>query len=563
VKLILQKHIYLLAIFTIFLLRINVIVLAQDQTENSDQKENTDYTQQEKLRGSITPERQWWDVKHYDLSVRVMPETKTLAGTNEITFKVIKDSMPMQIDLQKPLEIDSVTMQGQPLEFKRNENVYLVHFPDSLEVGSEHKIKVQYKGQPQASRNPPWSGGVSWQTDDHGKPFIATTAQGIGASIWWPNKDHGYDEPDNGMDIRITVPQDLTAVSNGRLIETEVNAKSQTRTFHWKVTYPINNYCVNCNIGDYIHFSEVYDGENGMLDMDYWVLSGDKERAVKQFKEAPRTIEAFEHWFGPYPFYDDSYKLVQVPYLGMEHQSSVTYGNGFRNGYRGRDLSGTGVGMLFDFIVVHESGHEWFGNNISMKDAADMWIHEGFTNYSENLFVEYHFDEEKAQDYVIGCRRLVQNDRPVIGEYGLNRSGSGDMYYKAGNMLHTMRHIIDDDEKWRYILRGLNKTFWHQTVTTEQVESYINEKSQIDFSRYFDQYLRTTKIPKLIYSVNGKQITCHFENVVDDFAIPVDFIVNGQTLRINVSEKPSSQTIEDPIDSIEVDRNFYVDVEKR
>ena len=518
-------------------------------------------TEQEKLRGSITPQREWWDLLHYDLHVQFFPESKTIAGSNEITFSVTKPNKAMQIDLQKPLEIKSATLDGKPLEYTRNGNVYLLEIADALEVGTKHKVKIEYGGKPVESRRPPWSGGVTWNKDDNDKPFISTTCQGIGASIWWPCKDHGYDEPDQGMDIRYTVPDGLTAVGNGRLIEESANEDDKTQTFHWQVTQPINNYCVNANIGDYVHFSEVFKGEKGDLDMDYWVLKGDKERAVKQFKEAPRTMKAFEHWFGPYPFYEDSYKLVQVPYLGMEHQSSVTYGNGFQNGYRGTDLSDTGVGLLFDFIVVHESGHEWFGNNISMKDAADMWIHESFTNYSENLFVEYHFDEQKAQDYVIGCRGRVQNDRPIIGQYGLNRSGSGDMYYKGGNMLHTMRHIIDDDEKWRDILRGLNKTFWHQTVTTEQVESYINKQSGIDFGKFFDQYLRSTKIPKLVYKIDGNKVTCHFENVVDGFSIPVDFKINGQNKRFDVSGKPGTHEFDEEIKSFEVDRNFYVEVE--
>ena len=519
-------------------------------------------TEQEKLRGSITPEREWWDLTHYDLHVEFFPETKTIAGSNEITFTVSKPNKAMQIDLQPPLEIKSAALDGQELKFNRNGNVYLLEIPNRLEVDSNHKVVIKYAGKPVESRRPPWSGGVTWSSDENGNSFISTTCQGIGASIWWPCKDHGYDEPDEGMDIHYTVPESLTAVGNGRLVESTHDETKQTRSFHWRVTIPINNYCVNCNIGDYVHFSEVFDGEKGKLDMDYWVLRGDKERAVKQFKEAPRTMKAFEYWFGPYPFYEDSYKLVQVPYLGMEHQSSVTYGNGFQNGYRGTDLSDTGVGMLFDFIVVHESGHEWFGNNISMKDAADMWIHEGFTNYSENLFVEFHFDEQKAQDYVIGCRDRVRNDRPIIGEYGLNRSGSGDMYYKAGNMLHTMRHIIDDDKKWREILRGLNKTFWHQVVTTEQVESYINKESGFDFSKFFDQYLRGTKIPKLVYKIEGNKVTCHFENVVEGFAIPVDFQIDGAPVRFDVSEKPTTHTVDDEIKSFEVDRNFYITASK-
>lgn len=519
------------------------------------------FTKQDRLRGSVTPERQWWDLKHYDLAIQVFPDSKTIRGSNRISFTTLARGERMQIDLQQPLKLTRVEHGNRTLDFKREGNVYWISFDEPLENGVDDSIKVFYEGTPVASKNPPWSGGFSWRTDDRGNPFIATSCQGIGASIWWPNKDHGYDEPDNGMDIHVTVPENLAAVSNGRLAGTDHDQTDKTKTFHWKVTNPINNYGVNVNIGNYVNFSEKYQGEFGELDLDYWVLDHQRETAEAHFREAPRTIEAFEHWFGKYPFYEDSYKLVVVPYLGMEHQSSVTYGNGFKNGYRGTDLSATGVGMKFDFIIVHESGHEWFGNNISMKDAADMWIHESFTNYSENLFVEYHFTKKEAEDYVIGCRKRIRNDRPIIGTYGVNNSGSGDMYYKGGNLLHTLRQIVNDDEKWRAILRGLNKEFWHQTVTTEQVETFLSEQSGIDLELFFDQYLRTTKIPVFKYKIDGKKVTYQFENVVDGLSFPVKVKIDGSEVWLTPTEKPQAlQMREAEIESFEVDRNFYIDV---
>ena len=431
-------------------------------------------------------------------------------------------------------------------------------------VGTVSAITVKYSGKPRVAKNPPWSGGVSWQKDKNGSHFIATSCQGIGASVWWPNKDHGYDEPDEGMSIQITVPEDLVAVSNGRLKKKLHDQENQTRTFLWEVTNPINNYGVNMNIGNYVSFSETFSGEGGDLDVDYWVLDHQRETAKKHFKEAPRTLRAFEHWFGQYPFYEDSYKLVVVPYLGMEHQSSVTYGNGFKNGYRGRDLSATGVGLKFDFIIVHESGHEWFGNNISMKDAADMWIHESFTNYSENLFVEYHFTEKEAQDYVLGCRKLVKNDRPIIGEYNVNgRGSSGDMYYKGGNMLHAIRHTINDDNKWRSILRGLNKKFWHQTVGTNEIESYISQESGIDFALFFDQYLRTTKIPVLNYQVDGNRLDYQYQNVVPGYDYPLRVQINGEVVSIKPTEELQTLLRDEAIETFEVDRNFFVNSRAR
>ena len=516
------------------------------------------FSRQDMLRGTVTPERQWWDVQHYKLSLQVMPETKSIRGSNVITFKVVGQPDRMQVDLQQPLEVTRVVHEGQDLSFEREGKVYWVTFPSKLDPSTEHSVEVFYGGRPRQSTRPPWSGGFSWRKDSEGNPFIATTCQGIGASIWWPNKDHGADEPDRGMDIVATVPDGLVAVANGRLVQRSTDAEERTSTFHWRVTNPINNYGVNLNIGNYVSMPSSYDGEGGELDVEYWVLAHQQEQAKKQFVEVPRTLAAFEHWFGKYPFYEDSYKIVVVPYLGMEHQSSVTYGNGFQNGYRGRDLSATGVGMKFDFIVVHESAHEWWGNNISMKDAADMWIHESFANYAENLFVEYHFTQSEAQDYVIGCRKLIRNDTPIIGVYGVNKSGSGDMYYKGGNMLHTMRHMLGDDEKWRKVLRGLNDTFWHKTIGTEEFEAYMNRECGFDYSLVFDQYLRTTKIPVLKWRVEGGAVWASWDNVVAGFEVPVVVSINGTKRRVTIGQKPQRLAFDGKFESFELDRNFYM-----
>ncbi|HET9526787.1 MAG TPA: M1 family metallopeptidase [Pyrinomonadaceae bacterium] len=524
--------------------------------------QSQDVTRQERLRGSITPEREWWDVLHYHLKVEFLPETRRLKGSNTITFKTVKAANKMQVDLQPPLAITKVTHGAAELKFEREGNVYWVMFEKTIPQGTEDKVEVFYEGVPVVSRNPPWVGGITWGRDDLGEHFIVTTCQGIGASIWWPNKDHGADEPDRGMQISVTVPERLTAVANGRLKKTDHDVAAKTKTFHWEVLNPINNYGVNVNIGNYVKLSETYKGKGGVLDMEYWVLAHQKDIAIKWFREVPRTLEAFEHWFGKYPFYEDSYKLVTVSYPGMEHQSSVTYGNWFRNGYLQRDPCGCGVGFKFDFIIVHESAHEWFGNNISMKDTADMWIHEGFANYAENLFVEYHFGKKDAEDYVVGTRRSIRNDQPIIGTYGSNRRGSGDMYPKGGNMLHTVRHLINDDAKWLSILRGLNADFWHQTVTTEQIESYIGKNAGIDLSKVFDQYLRTTNIPLLRYKLNGKTASFHYERVVKGFAMPIRVNINGKEMKITPTETPQTLDFAEEIKTFEVNRNFYIEAER-
>jgi aminopeptidase N len=519
-------------------------------------------SRQETLRGSLTPEREWWDVLHYHLQVEFLLERRRLKGSNTITFKTLKPGNKMQIDLQPPLAITKITHGDSQLKFEREGNVYWVMFEKEIPKGVEDKIEILYEGVPVVSKNPPWVGGVTWGRDDLGEPLIVTTCEGIGASIWWPNKDHGSDEPDRGMQISVTVPENLVAVSNGRLKKTDHDVAAKKKTFHWEVVNPINNYGVNVNIGNYINLTDKYQGKGGVLDIEYWVLPHQKEAALRQFKEVPRMLAAFEHWFGKYPFYEDGYKLVTVQYPGMEHQSSVTYGNWFRNGFMQRDPCACGVGLKFDFIIVHESAHEWFGNNISMKDAADMWVHEGFANYAENLFVEYHFGKKDAEDYVIGTRRGISNDRSIIGTYGANREGSGDMYPKGGNMLHTIRQVINDDAKWLSILRGLSADFWHQTVTTEQIESYISNKAGIDFSKVFDQYLRTTKIPLLKYNVSGKGVTFYYDRVVKGFAMPIRVSLNGKEIQLTPTEVKQTFEFSEEIKTFEVNRNFYIEAAK-
>jgi aminopeptidase N len=510
------------------------------------------------LRGSITPERAWWDLKHYDLTVNIDPVNKSIKGSNKITYEVLADATVLQIDLQEPLQITSITQGGERLTFRREGAVHWVNLIKKQEVGKVEEIRIQYEGIPKEAIRPPWDGGITWQKDSKGLPFVASSNQGIGSSIWWPLKDHPADEVDS-LDMHVTVPKGLMDISNGRLVEIEVG--KDTDTFHWKVVNPINDYGVNINVGDYVHFGEKYEGEKGTLDMDYFVLRENLEKAKVHFQDARRMMQAFEHWFGPYPFYEDGFKLVDAPYLGMEHQSSVTYGNGYQNGYRGRDLSGTGWGMKFDFIIIHEAGHEWFANNITYKDVADMWIHESFTNYSESLYLDYHFGKEAGQAYVRGTRMNIANDIPIIGTYGLNKRGSGDMYYKGGNLLNMIRQILQDDDKWRLILRGLNKKFYHQTVTTEQVESYISTQAGLNLGKVFDQYLRDTRIPIFEYYQQGGEIQYRWTNAVKDFDMPVDVMLDGKAIRLPAKTAWQKLEVSGP-QALVVDPDYYVGVLK-
>ncbi|QRR02221.1 M1 family metallopeptidase [Dyadobacter sandarakinus] len=512
-------------------------------------------TRADTLRGSITPERKWWDLTYYHLRVKPEASDSSLSGSTLIGYKVLEPAQRMQVDLQEPLNIEKVVQDGSELTFTRDGNAFFINLTKKQEPGQSGQIEVFYSGKPRLAKNPPWDGGVQWVPDGQGHTIIATSCQGLGASAWWPCKDHMYDEPDS-MLISITVPKDLMDVSNGQLRSVEEHADG-THTFNWAVRNPINNYGVNMNVANYVSWKEVYKGEKGDLPVAYYVLPQNLEKAKQQFKQAPQMLKAFEHWFGPYPFYEDGYKLVEVPYLGMEHQSSVTYGNHYKQGYLGRDLSNTGWGLKWDFIIIHESGHEWFANNITYKDAADMWIHESFTNYSENLFTEYYFGKQAGSDYVIGTRALIENKLPIIGTYGVNRSGSKDMYYKGGNMLHTIRQIVNDDEKWRQILRGLNETFYHQTVEAAQIEQYISEKSGKDLSGFFNQYLRDTRIPELEYAFGSKGLQYRWTNTVDGFDMPVRVMISGKEQVISPTGKWQALKTKGA-KTLTVDRNYYV-----
>lgn len=518
------------------------------------------FTRADTLRGSITPERAWWNVTYYDLHVSVDPDKQFISGHNTITYQVLEPYQVMQIDLQKPMKIDRIVQDEQDISFTSEGNFHFLKLEKNQVKGEENKISIYFSGKPRVARRPPWDGGFTWTKDSNGNHLIANSNQGIGASVWWPLKDHPSEEPDNGMTISVIAPKDLMDVSNGRL--KEVIDNGDTKTWVWQVVNPINAYGVNVSIGNYVHFGEKYQGEKGELDMNYYVLPENKAKAQEQFKQAPMMIEAFEYWYGPYPFYEDGYKLIEVPYLGMEHQSSVTYGNKYENGYLGEDLSGSGWGLKFDFILIHESAHEWFANSITNHDVADMWVHEGFTCYSENLYLDYHFGKEASSAYVIGLRKNIVNDIPLIGVYGVDSRGSSDIYYKGANILHSVRQLVDNDKKWRKILRGLNETFYHQIVTSKQVENYICKYSGKGLGKFWEQYLRTTMIPKVEYQIDGKQLRYRYVDIVEGFEYPIKAIINGKEKWLYPTSEWQNKRIGKGIDSFKIKEDFYVNSEE-
>jgi len=537
---------------------IGLVALVATAHSASAQRRRGEFTHADTLRGSNGPGRSWWDASFYDLHVAVTPADSSIRGYNAITYRVLKPAKEMQIDLQTPLEADSIVQDGKPLTYRRDGNAFFVSLVASQPASAKKTITVYYHGKPKAAKNPPWDGGFIWRTDSLGNTWVSTANEGLGASVWWPNKDFLADEPDSQR-VAITVPDSMTDVSNGRLRKTIHNADGTT-TFEWFVSEPINNYSIEVNAGHYAHFSELFKGEKGNLTVDFWPLAYHADTARVQFKQALSMLGCFEHWFGPYPWYKDGFKLIEAPHLGMEHQSGVAYGNKYKNGYLGRDLSGTGWGMKWDFIIVHESGHEWFGNNITAKDAADMWIHEGFTNYSEGIYTECQNGKQAGAEYIIGSRRNIRNDSPIIGTYGVNNEGSGDMYYKGGSMIHMLRQLVDNDEKWRGILRGLNSTFWHQTVTADQIESYISRAAGKDFSKIFQQYLTTTDIPVLEYKIDGDKLSYRWTKVVPGFAMAVRATIGSgkmEWLKPTETWQTWPATIA-ATDSVTVDPNFYV-----
>ena len=504
------------------------------------------YTHADTLRGSNGRGRDWWDVKYYSLAVDFDTATKSISGQNTISLLVTKKPVDsMQIDLQEPMVLDSVqlvlniedSMVHMPLDLKHESNVWWVlnKFSD-WEKGTTKNLLLFYHGRPRVAVNAPWDGGFTWTKDTAGNPWIAVSCQGLGASVWWPCKDAQWDEPDNGMSVSLTVPKGLKAISNGKLLLVS-GEEDEPQTYSWAVKNPINNYDVTFYIGDYVHWQDTLMGEKGQLDLDFWVLRYNEARARKQFEIVKPMLHCFEYWMGPYPFYEDGYKLVDAPYLGMEHQSAVAYGNEYKMGYLGHDRTFTGIGMGFDYIIVHESGHEWFGNNVTAKDMADNWVHEGITTFSESLFVECMEGKEKGDKYCRGEWLNIRNDEPIIGQYGVNKEGSDDMYDKGAAIMHMVRVMTNDDEKFRQMLRGLGKDFYHQIVTSLQIEGHISWHTDLNLTAFFRQYLYTAKIPQLEYTIKNNELSYKFNNVVDGFTLPIPVTGTESTATI----KPTAE----------------------
>jgi len=484
------------------------------------------FSREDSLRGDLSLMRTCYDVTFYDLFVMVDHQEKSLEKSyNIIHFTVVSDFNKMQIDLALNMEVLLIQFEGVELEYSREFGAVYIDFPRVLKKSEYANVKIWYGGYPKEAVNAPWDGGFSWKKDDNGNPWIGVSCQGLGASVWWPCKDHQSDEPDS-MRITCTARYPSKIISNGDLRKDttvwDQYFNSLVNVSEWFVSYPINNYNVTLNIGDYVNFSELYISKKDTLRMDYYVLSDNLVKAKEHFKQVKPMMECFEKYFGAYPFWNDGYALVETPYLGMEHQSAIAYGNDYLAGYHGNTRFIDGLN--FDFIIVHESGHEWWGNSITTNDIADMWVHEGFCTYSEVLYVECMYGYDAMLSYINSKKESVRNDKPVIGPYHVNVEGSSDMYNKGSLMLHTLRSLIDDDEMWFEIIKGIANDFKYKTVDGQEIINYINEKSGKDFTYFFNQYLKNKEIPNFQYNFQkeGRNYTLVYRwEAITEFDMPI------------------------------------------
>lgn len=507
---------------------------------------------------NISKERYWWNLLHYKIAVTPDFSNKFISGTNKITFIAIETGKTMQLDLKDPMLIKRIVWKGLTLPSTKEKNVYFVTFPRPVNKGETHAITIEFEGHPAEAVKPPFDNGWIWAKDEKGRPWISIACEGSGASIWLPCKEVLYDKPDNGVDFSITVPDTLTAVANGRLQNKVVN-KNATTTYNWKVASPINNYNIVPYIGKYTSWHSEYNGLKGNLDCNFWVLDYNLTKAKKHLLQTDTVLRAFEYWMGPFPFYKDGYKLVEAPMPGMEHQSAIAYGNGFQNGYQGKDnISGTGWGLKWDFILVHESSHEWFGNSITSSSYHDTWIHEGFAKYLESIYTAYVFGKEAGNEYSLGTWERIKNDRPILG------TSTSDRYYKGAAMLHTIRQILGD-VVFRGWLKALNQRFSHQTVNTEQILTLLNQYTKKDFTKVFSQYLKTTQVPVWEYSFHQDKLHFRWTNCTEGFDMPLSISVDGKTFKL-IYPTTQWQILSTPkADSkkLVVNKNFYIKATER
>lgn len=502
-----------------------------------------------------TKARQNFNVLHYDLAINFDTLKSTLDGIVKIKAEVLKEpETEFQIDLQEPLQISKVLYGKVELELRKEKDKYFVRVPELVE-GETFVLEVHYSGQPKTAVKAPWDGGMVRTKDKRGKIWWAVACQGAGASIWFPCKDINADEPEMGVDLHYTVPSGLTAVGNGRFFSVS-NAPNNQNTWHWRVISPINIYNITFYIGDYLRIQETYNGINGEMNLDYFVLNENFQIAKEHLKSVPPMLKAFEDWMGAYPFHTDGFKIVEAPYLGMEHQSAIAYGNNYQMGYLGTDRSKTGIGLLFDFILVHETGHEWFGNSISTADPAYFWINEGFTSYTEVMYIESLFGKEKAIDYLIGTRSIIKNKAPMQGALGQCQNSNTDCYPKGANLVHMIRKLMKDDMAFKVMIRKMNNEFYRKVITGPDMEAFIAKESGLGLDKVFEQYLRHKELPALKIKRSKKGFSYKWEKCIAGFNMPVLVLINGEEKWLYPTTKEQSHQQAD-VASVSLQKEFY------
>jgi len=514
------------------------------------------------LLGVLSPARTCYDVKYYDLRLQINPDKKSIKGSNTITYQIQEDTKLLQIDLEPSLKIIAIQQNKKKLKFSRVERAIFVEFSKVQKKNDVHSIEIQYEGSPVVAKQAPWDGGFVWKQDTSGKPWVGVACQGVGASVWYPCKDHWSDKPDS-VRLQYDVPKGLMAVANGNLVKKEELAEASR--YIWKVSYPINSYNITLNVADYRHFSDEYIAQDGQkLALDYYVLPQNLEKAKKHFEqEVKKMLACYEKLFGKYPFWNDGYALVETPYLGMEHQGAIAYGNQYQMGYSSNDLTGTGIQRTFDFIIIHETGHEYWGNSISGYDKSDMWIHEAFCTYGEALYVECLQGKEKAFTYTNGWQRIIRNDKPIIPQPFSNQEGSGDMYFKGALMLHTLRNVLDDDAKWFKIIYDFAQDFKGKITKTDEVLEYFERKMQKNVKPIFKQYLQHTQIPTFEYKVENNTLKYRWLADVAEFVMPIVLELAGKLVRLEANTSWQTLPYTGNLEDIKIRTDlFFVKIKK-
>jgi len=525
----------------IFSLLICTFFSCQENRPHGNQYNLPELTPNNNLIGNLNENRSSYRVSFYDINIDFDIDHKSLAGFVTIKAESIRDLNKLQIDLAENLNIKKITYENKELSFSREFDAILIDFNSTIVKGSIFEFTVFYDGIPQSADNPPWAGGFTWSKDKNGRDWIAVSCEGEGARIWWPNKDHITAEGDS-VRMKYTVPSNTVAVGNGKL--RNIITKNNKSTYEWFVGNPINNYNISVQIGNYVAVQDTFIKDDTIHNMNHYVLDYNKELASNYFTQSKEVIRFYEKYFGDYQWYEDGYKLIEVPYLGMEHQSAVTYGNGFSiyNGVRSKSWPMYGV---IDPLIIHETGHEWFGNSVTASDPTHIWIHEGLQVYSEAIYFEDKFKSyEVGVHYLNTLKNRIVNEVPIVGNENENHWAlHGDTYMKGAWVMHTLRSTINDDKSWFEILKEFMEENAKGFVNTRDFFDKVNEITGDDYWYFAEQYFYSSAQPELEYYQTDNEFFYRWNNVNENFSMPIDLLINGSSTRVFPTKKFKSFNI--------------------